>query len=105
VEKQGVIVMTPSSHDELNSIWEKLSEIQASIEGNNQKNTEIFRSINMMLSNHERIFHGSNGDPGMIKDVDRLKEHRKGIEKQTVIVWAAMVPLMLKALVDFLTRK
>lgn len=83
---------------------EKLAAIETQLTGMGGDLAHIKR----LIDRHDVILFGRNGqdddNPGMIVEMDRLKQHRKDTEKTAFVVWATAIGLGLKTLWDMITK-
>lgn len=82
-----------SSDEKLNQMQTELNRIASSLE-----------NIEAMMEKHDHILFGKDQNPGIIVDLDRLKEHRKNTEKTAMVVWTTAVGLAVKTIWDLIAR-
>lgn len=64
-------------------------------------------SIERLLQRHDKVLFGSLENeeyPGLIMDVDRLKIHKKNMEKTTLVMWTTAIGLVINTIWSFITN-
>ena len=70
-----------------------LGEIKTSLASINQTMT----SIKEVQDKHDKIFFGEDqNEGGLLRDVSRLKDHRRNMETHTKVAWTAFIGLVIK---------
>lgn len=82
----------------------QISKLSSQIESEQENTIKLIDNMSKIINRHNEIIFG-NGKPGILTDLDRLKEHRKDTEKTSYVVFATFVGLIIKTAWDFITKK